>query len=73
MAIPEEAYGLPNYEAVTAQERCTGESRWVPLSMMQAHQHKLQQAWEITEYRDDGMPVKRWTEWRDVPHVVGPQ
>ena len=40
--------------------------RWVPKSMMQAMDLKLQQAWEITHY-DGARPVRLEVEWRDVP------
>lgn len=40
--------------------------RWVPRSIMQAADLKLQQAWETMHY-NDAQPVKIETEWRDVP------
>ena len=44
----------------------TNRLRWVPRSMMQAMDLKLQQAWEIVHY--DGLrPTSIETEWRDVP------
>lgn len=55
-----------------ALSRCTGEVRWVPLSSMQAHRHRLQQAWEVTDYKD-GKAAGVRIEWRDVPHVDNPQ
>jgi len=56
--------------AITIIERCSGELRTVP--SMQTHRKKLQQAWEVTQYRD-GAAWKQYTEWRDVPHVDDPQ
>lgn len=53
-------------EAVMKVERCMGPVRFVPLSGMQAHRKKLQQLYEVTEYRD-GAPWARTEEWRDVP------
>ncbi len=47
----------------------TARLRWVPRSMMQAHDLKLQQAWE-TVYYDGAHPVKIETDWRDIPIVV---
>lgn len=47
--------------SVTRSTRCTGECRWAP---------KLQQAWEIIEYKDGG-PISQRIEWRDVPFVSG--
>lgn len=49
-------------------ERCLGQCRYVSLSAMQAHRHKLQQAWEILTYRG-GEVDSRSIEWRDVPEV----
>jgi len=40
--------------------------RWVPRSNMQAHDLKLQQAWEAVHY-DAERPISIETEWRDIP------
>ena len=58
-------------EDITRTESCTGHVRWVPRSRMQAASLKLQQKWEVTQYRD-GTPFKWWFEWRDVPTVLDP-
>lgn len=52
--------------------RCLGVVRLVPKSMLQAADYKLQQAWEIIQYRA-GQPWKRREEWRDVPIENYPQ
>jgi hypothetical protein len=46
--------------------------RWVPKSMMQAHELKLQQAWETTHY-EGAQPIRLETEWRDVPVEQNPK
>lgn len=46
--------------------RPTVRLRWVPKSMMQAMDLKLQQAWEITHY-ENGKVARAEIEWRDVP------
>lgn len=48
----------------TAKPTCR--LRWVPKSMLQAADFKLQQAWETTHY-EGTRPVRIETEWRDVP------
>lgn len=48
----------------------TAQLRWVPRSMMQAHDLKLQQAWETVHYKGD-RPVRIEIEWRDIPVEQG--
>lgn len=55
---------------ITMQE-LAGQLRWVPKSMMQAADLKLQQAWCITTYRDC-RPLTQTIEWRDVPIELNP-
>jgi hypothetical protein len=43
--------------------------RWVPKSMLQASNYKLQQAWE-TVYYEGARPMRIETEWRDIPIVM---
>jgi hypothetical protein len=43
----------------------------LPKSMMQAHDLKLQQAWETTTYHGD-RPVSISVEWRDIPVELNP-
>lgn len=50
-------------------EAPTMQLRWVPKSMMQAMDLKLQQAWTVTLHDKDGKPWKSSIEWRDVPVV----
>lgn len=45
----------------------TMQLRWVPKSMLQATDLKLQQAWSITHFHKDGKPWRHALEWRDVP------
>jgi hypothetical protein len=47
----------------------TVQLRWVPKSMMQAADLKLQQAWETVHY-EGAKPVRIEVEWRDVPTVA---
>lgn len=61
------AFG-PMGPSVCSQTECGGQVRWVPLSMLQGHRRRLQQLWIITDY-EDGKPVRRRREWRDVPEV----
>ena len=44
----------------------TARLRWVSKSMMQAHELKLQQAWETVHF-EGKQPVRIETEWRDIP------
>ena len=50
---------------VSTTAKPTMRLRWVSRSMMQAHDLKLQQAWE-TVYYDGAQPIKIETEWRDI-------
>lgn len=45
--------------------------RWVPRSMMQAADYKLQQAWETVHY-DGARPIRLEVEWRDIPIEQNP-
>jgi len=54
--------------AVHTTSKPTMRLRWVPRSMMQAHDLRLQQAWETVHY-EGAQPTKIETEWRDVPVV----
>lgn len=58
-------------KVTTTIEHCTGQCRYVPLSSMQAHRTRLQQAWEVKEYIE-GRLAGLHTEWRDVPTVKAP-
>lgn len=57
---------LMSHTGPSGTERCLGPVRWVPLNSYQAHRKKLQQLYEVVEYRD-GQPWLRREEWRDVP------
>lgn len=50
----------------STMEQCGAAVRWVPRSMMQAGDMKLQQIWAITKYKR-GVAVGVRMEWRDVP------
>jgi hypothetical protein len=53
-------------DAVSTTAKPTMRLRWVPKSMMQAADLKLQQAWETVSY-NGARPVSIEVEWRDVP------
>lgn len=46
---------------------CTSELRWVPKSMLQAADLKLQQLWRIRAVDKEGYATGSRIEWRDVP------
>lgn len=52
--------------AVSTTSKPTMHLRWVPKSMMQAADLKLQQAWETVTYHGK-RPTSISVEWRDVP------
>lgn len=52
-------------------ERAVGEVRWVPRSLISID-NKMQQRFEICQYDEHGLLVKRYLEWRDVPVVSEP-
>lgn len=54
-------------ETVSNISKPTCALRWVPRSAMQAHDLKLQQAFEVEVLDSTGSRWKRYTEWRDVP------
>lgn len=58
--------GAVKVSGVSTTAKPTYRLRWVPLSMMQAHRRKLQQAWETVHY-EGAQPIRIETEWRDVP------
>jgi hypothetical protein len=60
--------GIITGGSANSTEYCMGELRWVPISSMQAHRHKLQQLYEVVVYAG-GVATGRREEWRDVPFV----
>jgi len=52
--------------SVSTTAKPTNRLRWVPKSMMQAADLKLQQAWEIVHY-EGARPTRIEVEWRDIP------
>lgn len=50
---------------LAVESRPTGELKWFPRSMMQAHDLVLYQKWEIKTF-SGGKPYSRNTEWRKV-------
>jgi hypothetical protein len=55
-----------NIPIASTTAKPTPRLRWTPKSKMQAHDLKLQQAWEIVHY-DGHRPVRMEIEWRDIP------
>jgi hypothetical protein len=48
--------------------RCLGPVRWVPRSMLQAGDYKLQQLFEVIEHTKGNVSVRR-EEWCDIPFI----
>lgn len=51
------------------EEECLPELRWVPRSMLQAGDYKLQQRWAILGVTNGQVTTKSY-QWRDVPTVI---
>lgn len=66
--MTEQAITLPTWsfgEDVAVRERPTGEVKWFPRSMFQAHDRELYQRWEIETF-SGSKPMNRRYEWRKV-------